>query len=132
SDGSTLGGMVASEEALPQFVEARSFSTWDRVTLRSKMETPVTYFYTDAPMMVNVRVEMPKGALTHWFPMVANFGPAVEKTSPFTSVAANPSQGSFLSWEKIELIPHKPNLAVEAGKVIPTLWRVKATDPWRF
>ena len=134
SDGTTLGGMVASEEALPSFVESRSYSTWDRVTMRSKMETPVTYFYTDRPMTVNVHVDMPKGVLTHWFPMVANFGPPVERTSPGSPpVPQSPEQlKSFLSWEKVELIPHKPNLAIEAGKVIPTLWRVKATDPWRF
>ncbi|MFL5341194.1 MAG: hypothetical protein ACJ8F7_13690 [Gemmataceae bacterium] len=129
SDGATLGGMVASEEALPPFVEQRSWSTWDRVSMRSKMETPVTYFYTDRPLTVNVRVDMPKGVLTHWFPMVANFGPPAEKAP-----APHPPEAyrSFLSWEKIELIPHQPNLAIEAGKVVPTLWRVKATDPWRF
>jgi hypothetical protein len=134
SDGTTLGGMVASEEALPSFVEMRSWSTWDRVTMRSKMETPVTYFYTDRPMTVNVRVDMPKGVLTHWYPMVADFGPPAERTPPGSQPAPHPPEQfrSFLSWEKIELIPHKPNMSIEAGKVIPTLWRVKASDPWRF
>src|SRR5262245_59034964 len=59
SDGVTLGGMVASEEVLPAFVEARSISTWQRTKIFSKMETPVTYFYTDRPRVVNVRVDMP-------------------------------------------------------------------------
>src|SRR5262249_36310690 len=59
SDGTTLGGMVASEESLPAFVESRSFDTWDRISLTSKMETPVTYFYTDKPMTAHVKVDMP-------------------------------------------------------------------------
>jgi hypothetical protein len=31
-----------------------------------KMETPVTYFYTDRPMTAFVKVDMPRGLLTHW------------------------------------------------------------------
>src|SRR5436189_4508743 len=44
SDGVTMGGMVASEESLPPFVESRTFPTWLRTQFISKMETPVTYF----------------------------------------------------------------------------------------
>jgi hypothetical protein len=132
SDGSTLGGMVASEEVLPPFVEARSFSTWDRVTLKSKMETPVTYFYTDRPLTVDVKVDMPRGILTHWFPMVYDFRPPVERNSVAspTTVSSAP-QGSYLYWQKVELIPHM-NHAIPAGQPVPTLWRVKAGDPWKF
>src|SRR5687767_5960008 len=47
-DGVSLGGMVDSEEDLPQFVEERtSKESWTRAIMRQKMETPVTYFYTD-------------------------------------------------------------------------------------
>src|SRR5262245_7712351 len=63
SDGVTLGGMAASEEVLPPFVEARSIATFNRTYARTKMETPVTYFYTDRPQVVSVRVDMPKGLL---------------------------------------------------------------------
>lgn len=129
SDGTTLGGMVASEELLPSFVEVRSHSTYDRTTLRSKMETPVTYFYVDRPMSVDVRVDMPGGILTHWFPMVAQFGPAVP--APGAPVARD-AKNSFLHWSKVDLIPHKPNLAIEAGNLVPNLWRVKPNDHWRF
>src|SRR5687768_6711735 len=43
SDGSTMGGMVDSEEQLPPFVRERGLSGRNRVGLTQKMETPVTY-----------------------------------------------------------------------------------------
>src|SRR5437588_12223181 len=64
SDGVTLGGMVDSEEALPAFVRQRDLGGRSRASFYSKMETPVTYFYTDRPRDVQVRVEMPGGLLT--------------------------------------------------------------------
>src|SRR5947209_15414777 len=70
SDGGTLGGMVDSEEELPPFVRERDLGGWSRAYLTQKMETPVTYFYTDRPRKVRFRVAMPKGLLTHWFPSV--------------------------------------------------------------
>lgn len=124
SDGATLGGMVASEEVLPPFVESRSIRTWERSLSYSKMETPVTYFYTDQPQVVQVRVDMPKGLLTHWYPMVSAFGP-----DPKTTPAA---AGSYLNWAKVQLIPHTPTHAIAAGAQVPTLWRVKSDDTWRF
>ena len=75
SDGVTLGGMVDSDEVLPAFVEERGLASWQRTHMFSKMETPVTYFYTDKPQTVQVRVDMPHGLLTHWYPMVKGFGP---------------------------------------------------------
>src|SRR5439155_14266904 len=73
SDGVTLGGMVDSDEALPPFVESRSIAAWRRSLMRIKGETPVTYFYTDRPRVVQVKVDMPEGVLTHWYPNVCRF-----------------------------------------------------------
>src|SRR5205085_12568968 len=73
SDGVTLGGMVDSEEVLPSFVEGRGLASWQRSRIYSKMETPVTYFYTDRPRDVQVRIDMPKGILTHWYPNVCQY-----------------------------------------------------------
>jgi hypothetical protein len=98
SDGVTLGGMVDSDEILPDFVESANPSSYMRMLLTSKMETPVTYFYTDAPRTVQVRIDMPKGLLTHWYPLVQSYGP-------------NPSnkplkpENSFLEWRNVQLIP---------------------------
>src|SRR5262249_10430440 len=75
SDGVTLGGMVDSDEVLPAFVEALGPLSVRRLNMTCKMETPVTYFYTDRPRTVQVRVDMPRGLLTHWYPFVKEFGP---------------------------------------------------------
>ncbi len=89
SDGASLGGMVDSDEILPPFVESRGIATWQRSQMRLKVETPVTYFYTDRPCDVQVRVEMPKGVLTHWYPAVRYFGPPL-KPSEVGAIGSKP------------------------------------------
>ncbi len=98
SDGVTLGGMVDSDEILPAFVEARGPASFARMNMFSKMETPVTYFYTDRPRTVQVRVDMPKGLLTHWYPLVGAYGPVPG------NVAAKP-ENSFLQWKNVQVLP---------------------------
>ena len=66
SDGITLGGMIDSEEQLPPFVRERALNGANRACLMQKVETPVTYFYTDRQRTVKVRAEMPQGLLTHF------------------------------------------------------------------
>src|SRR5262245_16796040 len=96
SDGATLGGMVDSEEKLPLFVRERDLIGRNRACLFQKMETPVTYFYTDRPMTAEVKVDMPRGLLTHWFPAVQAFGPPGPK-------AKSAAPGSFLDWGKVRM-----------------------------
>jgi hypothetical protein len=109
SDGVTLGGMVDSDEALPPFVESRSIAAWRRSLMRVKGETPVTYFYTDRPRVVQVKVDMPEGVLTHWYPNVCRFGP-----SPVKPTAAPPRNG-YLDWCNIALLP--ATAATQAGEL---------------
>src|SRR5438876_696334 len=108
SDGVTLGGMVDNDEALPAFVESRSIANWNRSMLRIKGETPVTYFYTDRPRVVQVKVDMPEGLLTHWYPNVCRFGP-----SPMQRPAATP-RNSFLDWCNVTLLPSSPMQSKES------------------
>lgn len=131
ADGTTQGGMVDSEEKLPIFVRDRDLNGRNRVSLFQKMETPVTYFYTDRPMTAEVRVDMPKGLLTHWFPAVQTFGP------PVNQKVASATPGSFLDWGKVELYPDtpefvgatKPVRGVRAGAGADTTWRfARETD----
>jgi hypothetical protein len=130
SDGVTLGGMVDSEEALPLFVRERDLGGYSRAKMFTKMETPVTYFYTDRPRRVQVQVAMPQGLLTHWFPAVHQFGPPKgEKTVS--------NSGSFLDWGDFEIIPdNRPVTAVDAvltpGLRVPQLNSVPADNTWRF
>jgi hypothetical protein len=121
SDGVTLGGMVASEEVLPPFVEARNIQSWQRVSARmlTKMETPVTYFYTDRPRDVTVRVAMPKGVLTHWYPLVRGFGPA-------PTAADAKLKDSYLDWGRVSLVPDNGSTPRPAVKP------VTGDDTWRF
>ena len=39
--------------------------SWNRAFLRQKMETPVTYFYSDRPLEVKVRVEANRPPITY-------------------------------------------------------------------
>lgn len=84
SDGALLPGVEREEEALPGFVHAHEamhnnstiqvpFSkgiSWHRplanVTVR--METPVIYFYTDAPFEARVEVGFKGGTISQWYP----------------------------------------------------------------
>lgn len=97
SDGVTQGGMVDSEENLPGFVRNRTLNGRNLANLLHKMETPVTYFYVDRPQKVQVKVGMTNGLLTHWYPAVLGFGPAVG--------AKQPGPDSYLDWGEVELIP---------------------------
>jgi hypothetical protein len=97
SDGVTLGGMVDSEEHLPLFVRERVLQGISRGAVSYKMETPVTYFYTDRPRVVTLRVDMPQGVLTHWFPAVASYDNQ--------KGAKTGKKESFLDWGQIELTP---------------------------
>ncbi|HEY6081742.1 MAG TPA: hypothetical protein VIW29_23160 [Polyangiaceae bacterium] len=82
SDGSLQRGLHHEEEDLPGFV-------YDRIkaaallggtispSVTIKMETPVTYFYSDVPRTVRAAVSFPKGVLTQWYPGVTSFLPPV-------------------------------------------------------
>lgn len=130
SNGMTMAGMVDSEEKLPPFVLERGPAGWERTQarmrsfIRSKMETPVTYFYTDVPMEVRVRVAMPQGVLTHWYPVVREMTPAWKKEEK-----VQPHQGSSLDWGFFELLPEKQFGPKNPRPALPPL---KGDEPWRF
>ena len=87
SDGSLQRGLHHEEEDLPSFVYDRIkagmlMGATPSVTI--KMETPVTYFYSPGPLLVNARVEFPKGVLTQWYPGVTTFLPPVAAAGSVT------------------------------------------------
>ena len=98
SDGVTLDGMYHEEHALPAFVHSRSKDQLRVPSVSVKGETPVIYFYTDAPRSVEVRVRFPRGLWTQWYPQA-------EYNGPLTAQAGSP--------------PHRLHLAAlsEAGRV---------------
>src|SRR5262245_37968605 len=81
SDGVNLEFRPLAADDLPRFImtpfnQPGSLTRRllkDQFYARQRMETPVTYFYTEVPRTVNVRVDFPKGALTEWYPVVKKF-----------------------------------------------------------
>src|SRR5688572_1602364 len=98
SDGISLDFRPLVDEDLPQFVMDRQKQAfWNErralayargrtdkglVISRQRMETPVTYFYTDQERIVEASVEFPKGLLTEFYPPVRQFAPAFKKGQP--------------------------------------------------
>jgi hypothetical protein len=71
----------------------------DGILAMQRMETPVVYFYTDAPREVEARVEFPQGQLTEFYP------PVRAMTPQYTGTDAHKLQGSSLDWGKIRIDP---------------------------
>jgi hypothetical protein len=140
SDGVTLGGMVDSEEALPEWVRERDLGGRSRASYYGKMETPVTYFYTDRPRQVQVRVEMPGGLLTHWFPDVQAVTPPLPRPPKTLEAAAETPKkaapaGSSLDWGTFEVFPdHRflPAALQPSDGTNPHVCWVGADSTWRF
>ncbi len=114
-----------------RFVRERELNGYSRAKMFSKMETPVTYFYTQKPMRVNVRVAMPRGLLTHWFPLVNAFGP------PKGEKPAAAETGSFLDWGQLEVVPDTRTVQGNgaSGPQMPgdpELFQVEPASTWRF
>jgi hypothetical protein len=64
-----------------------------------RMETPVTYFYSDREREARVRVGFPQGMLTEFYPPVERQLPAFEW---FTE---QPLTGAELDWGKVWIVP---------------------------
>jgi hypothetical protein len=122
SDGSLQRGLHHEGDDLPAFV-------YDRVKQANllsipsvdKMETPVDYFYSDQPLEAKVRVDLPGGVLTQWYPAVSSFAPAVlmgqtpdlidpvfavhyPYVTPACSAKYGAIAGGALDWGKIEVL----------------------------
>lgn len=105
SDGVRLEFRPLADEDLPSFVLDRflqsGISSFRKAMVRTRlrMETPVTYFYTERERDVNVRVDFPEGLLTEFYPPVRSMGPN------FRMGEKLPIRKSFLDWGKVHLIP---------------------------
>jgi hypothetical protein len=117
SDGSLQRGLHHEEEDLPSFVYDRRKKEQVGQVADVKMETPVTYFYSDKPMTATVSVAFPKGVLSQWYPAVQSFyppvladkgDPALDKSFPYTNAScrdlfAQVVDGN-LSWGEVEIL----------------------------
>lgn len=117
SDGSMQRGLQHEEEDLPAFVYDRR-----REELASpvdvKMETPVTYFYSDKPLSADVSVSFPKGVLSQWYPAVQSFypptfkgrgDPALDTKYPFSTPSCRERfsrvENGLLQWGSVDVLP---------------------------
>ncbi len=134
SDGVFLDfrSLDASQSDLPSYIRDRGSFTKNPMRLltkrvlrgRVRMETPVTYFYTDRHRTVDVRVDFPEGLLTEFYPPVRSLQPAIDESNIF---GAGETMGkSSLNWGKVDLIPTSqlvpnlldPNLRADLEKSI--------------
>ena len=109
SDGVKLEYRPLIDNDLPEFVLDRGWQAGlnplfskARLRGRQRMETPVTYFYTDRVREVNVRVQFPQGLLTEFYPPVQKMLPEFT-ANQFHKLPA--LKDSLLDWGSITLIP---------------------------
>jgi hypothetical protein len=115
SDGAFLDfrPLVAKESDLPDYVLDRlSFSpqrailseiSKSRIRGRVRMETPVTYFYSDRIRTVDVSVDFPEGLLTEFYPPVSSLLPAIDEANIMGKGEAIGK--SRLNWGSVDIIP---------------------------
>ncbi|MDB5295870.1 MAG: hypothetical protein JWO31_1853 [Phycisphaerales bacterium] len=99
----------------PKDAFADLFAKADGATALQRMETPVLYFYDDAPTTVDVRVDFPNGSLTEFYPPVKAFGPAYGQGFGEGAAGAT-AAGSFLDWGTVRVIPKSVG---DDGKRVP-------------
>ncbi len=103
--------LAAKESDLPDYVLDRGslskgflpiFSK-SRLRGRVRMETPVTYFYSDRVRTVDVSVDFPEGLLTEFYPPVREVLPAIDELNIFG--AGELIGKSSLNWGSVDIIP---------------------------
>ena len=108
---------LAGESDLPSFVRTRADGTTAsrfskrRLFGRVRMETPVTYFYTDQIRQVDVSVEFPQGLLTEYYPPVKSALPEIDVKKIFSD--GEPVGNGKIDWGTVTLIPQ--------SKLVPDL-----------
>ena len=79
-----------------------------------RMETPVIYFYSDTGRTVNVRVRLPQGEITEWYPQATRIGPSYRPDGQ-----GAPLDNSLIEWKGVTILP-RDTAEVSAGKLIRT------------
>lgn len=129
SDGVQLDYRPLVNNDLPEFIYSDSSLnpfTKRRIFARQRMETPVTYFYSDIERDVRVSVSFPNGRLTEYYPP-----PLPPKQVP--SLDGAPQAIDTLDWGTVHLIPDKSLITqVTNPKVADRLNRhiSSALVPW--
>jgi hypothetical protein len=117
TDGVPIAWQSLIEGDLPGFVYNRTRAadahllgaplspfTKGAIAAPQRIETPVIYFYSLKPRTVDVRVDLPLGTITEWYPQIRKFGPALGQTlTPF--IDPQQRNKSFIEWTKVQIVP---------------------------
>ncbi len=79
-----------------------------------RMETPVIYFYSDIGRAVDVRVRLPKGEITEWYPQATRIGPSFRPDGE-----GAPLEDSLIEWKGVTILP-RDTTEISADKLIRT------------
>lgn len=95
-DGTQLAFRSVIGEELPPFVRKPLWRmlTKGELIAKQRMETPVTYFYTDRPRTVEARVDFPSGSLTEFYPPAQSGASAV----PSGTLGKKNAADSAITW----------------------------------
>ncbi len=124
ASGSSSGGTASTPPAGAPSCERDKVAVqekdgrWDCV----KMETPVTYFYSDKPIKVRASVEFPHGVMTQWYPSVVEQYPLAADMKDLVSTdsskakvcgakdgAASAANG-LLDWGTLDILGRDANV----------------------
>jgi hypothetical protein len=109
---------------LPQFVYARNVQDggFSGVRLTGgkdsgqailRLVTPVIYFYSDTERSVDVRVKMPEGMITEWYPQATRIGPAYRPDGRGQPVVSD----SLIEWQGVTILPRNTAEASAASLI---------------
>lgn len=129
--GIALEGLHREEEALPKFVHDLQRVAEHGVTdsklpasrVTQKMETPVIYFYSEAPLRVRVDVWFQQGLMTQFYPLPTSVYPRLAAAGR-QRIDLGKIDGSQLRWD-IDVLPHE-------GPAPAGIPAVANDDPWQF
>lgn len=124
-DGKQVWWLPNLKTDLPAFVYSRGVQNGgirDVQLLRGKdtqpgilrMETPVIYFYSDIGRAVDVRVRLPKGEITEWYPQATRIGPSYQPDGQSPAL-----EDSLIEWKGVTILP-RDTTEVSADKLIRT------------
>lgn len=139
SDGAPLQWYQPSADlaGLPIFVGNNPFQGKSVAGTLLRMETPVLYFYPQAPMKATASVTMESGRITEWFPYPAAFPFALAAKAGEPVNLATPVEWRF------ELLPPDDKTALAQippaprgrgdhyahAREVPDAWIVRSTHP---
>jgi hypothetical protein len=83
-----------------------------------RMETPVIYFYSDIERAVDVRVSLPQGQITEWYPQATRIGPYYTTDG---RQSKEEMTRSLIEWKGVTILP-RTTAEISASNLI------RATD----